>query len=93
MSVYLTRQDLMNDRARWKRKNKIAQLKRTISRLTEELQEAKQRADDISCSTQELITAIARHMGKLHVSGSLTPHLRITSNYAVTLTSTTANTY
>lgn len=32
MSVYLTRQDLRNDRARWKRKNKIAQLKRTIDK-------------------------------------------------------------
>lgn len=33
MSVYATHQDLLNDRARWKRKNRIAQLKRTIARL------------------------------------------------------------
>lgn len=36
MSVYATLQDLRNDRARWKRKNKIAQLKRTIARLEAE---------------------------------------------------------
>jgi cell division protein FtsB len=36
MSVYATRQDLRNDRARWKRKNKIKQLKRTIERLEAE---------------------------------------------------------
>ena len=32
MSVYLTSQDLKNDRARWKRKNKIKQLKRSLQR-------------------------------------------------------------
>lgn len=36
MSVYATRQDLLNERARWKRKNKIAQLKRTIAMLEAE---------------------------------------------------------
>lgn len=36
MSVYATQQNLKNDRARWKRKNKIAQLKRTIARLKSE---------------------------------------------------------
>ena len=36
MSVYATHQDLLYDRARWKRKNRIAQLKRTIARLEAE---------------------------------------------------------
>lgn len=33
MSVYASIDELRKDRARWKRKNKIAQLKRTIARL------------------------------------------------------------
>ena len=37
MSVYATMQHLHADRARWKRKNRIAQLKRTITRLTNEV--------------------------------------------------------
>lgn len=36
MSVYSTRDELRQDRARWKRKNRIRQLKATIAHLTEE---------------------------------------------------------
>ena len=36
MSVYATRDELRQDRARWKRKNRIRQLKHTIAHLTEE---------------------------------------------------------
>lgn len=36
MSVYATIRHLHDDRARWKRKNRIKQLKRTIERLTYE---------------------------------------------------------
>lgn len=32
MSVYATRDELRQDRARWKRKNKIAQLKRSLEK-------------------------------------------------------------
>ena len=33
MSVYATRDELYEDRARWKRKNRVKQLKHTIARL------------------------------------------------------------
>ena len=38
MSVYATRDELRQDRARWKRKNRIRQLKLTISRQAEEIE-------------------------------------------------------
>lgn len=37
MSVYATRDELRQDRARWRRKNRVAQLKHTIARLNREL--------------------------------------------------------
>ena len=37
MSVYATMQELHEDRARWKRKNRVKQLKNTIRVLTEKL--------------------------------------------------------
>lgn len=40
MSVYATRDELRQDRARWKRKNRVKQLKRTIARLKREKEEA-----------------------------------------------------
>jgi hypothetical protein len=36
MSVYATRDELRQDRARWKRKNRIRQLKATIARQKKE---------------------------------------------------------
>lgn len=36
MSVYASKTELYNDRARWKRKNRIARLKDKIARLTAE---------------------------------------------------------
>ena len=39
MSVYATMQELHEDRARWKRKNRVKQLKNTIFRLTQEKEE------------------------------------------------------
>lgn len=39
MSVYATIRHLHDDRARWKRKNRVKQLKNTISRLTAEAKE------------------------------------------------------
>ena len=33
MSVYLTKKNLHDDRARWKRKNRVARFKATIARL------------------------------------------------------------
>ena len=47
-SVYAARKVLLNDRARWKRKNKIAQLKRTIAR-----QKAKIYALEFKCEMQK----------------------------------------
>ena len=38
MSVYATRDELRQDRARWKRKNRIRQLKATIARQAEEIE-------------------------------------------------------
>ena len=37
MSVYATQDELRQDRARWRRKNRVAQLKHTIARLNREL--------------------------------------------------------
>lgn len=37
MSVYATRDEMRQDRARWRRKNRVAQLKHTIARLNREL--------------------------------------------------------
>lgn len=56
MSVYLTLQDLRNDRARWKRKNKIAQLKRTIAR-----QKAKINALEFKCEEHQHKMFIVQH--------------------------------
>lgn len=93
MSVYLTRQDLKNDRARWKRKNREAQLKRTISRLTEELEEAQQKAENISYSSMELMKSVSRQLRQLHIAGSLSPHFVLRSENPAIRPTTSANTY
>lgn len=37
MSVYASKDELYQDRARWKRKNRVAQYKHTIAKLNREL--------------------------------------------------------
>lgn len=93
MSVYLTRQALRNDLARWKRKNRLSQLKRSIARLTEEKEAAQQKAENISYATRELIAAIARQMRPMHITGTLAPHYYCLTENTATRNSTTANTY
>lgn len=89
MSVYITRQDAKNARARWKRKNREAQLKRTIARLTSELAE--------NAIKNELAKAIITHVVKsrrqVTITGTLAPHYYCLTEITATPNSTSANTY
>ena len=81
------------DRTRWKRKNREAQLKRTIARLTEELEEAQQKAKDISYSSMEVLRSVSRQLRQLHIAGSLSPHFVLRSEDPAIRPTSSANTY
>ena len=82
-----------HDRTRWKRKNRISQLKRTISRLTEELEEAQQKAENISYSSMELMKSVSRQLRQIHIAGSLSPHFVLLSENPAIRPTTSANTF